>query len=39
MDRRTTIKWVLAAGAAWPLIEAPTAAAARRAANQRHFRI
>lgn len=31
MDRRTTIKWVLAAGAAWPLIEAPTAAAARPA--------
>ena len=21
MDRRTTLKWVLAAGAAWPLLE------------------
>jgi hypothetical protein len=27
MDRRTTIKWVLAAGAAWPLIERHTALA------------
>jgi hypothetical protein len=28
MDRRTTIKWVLAAGAAWPLVNAGSARAA-----------
>ena len=31
MDRRTTLKWVLAASAAWPLMDARTAGAARAA--------